>query len=108
MFAKLVVLILGVGVIGCTLLGVRQQRLEAVHQMAVAQRNLMGQPKALAKLRSEIAQLSEPARIGELAALKVGPMMALGVHGQTPVSADGTAIVRDTTEPAARPRRNRP
>jgi hypothetical protein len=72
--AKLSVLIVGLGVLGCLLLGLRQQRTQAAHEMAEVQKRVVMHDRQLWALRAEIARRITPdkvqpmaARLGELA-----------------------------------------
>ncbi|HYD00322.1 MAG TPA: hypothetical protein VEB22_03780 [Phycisphaerales bacterium] len=76
MFAKLCVLIISAGLLACTLLALRQQRIEAVHQMAKVNLRIMEADRGLARLRTEIAANLEPKRIEELAS-KLGTLRAI-------------------------------
>jgi hypothetical protein len=67
MFAKLCVVIIAIGATGCTLLALRQQRLDTVHDMTMAQRRIIQHDKDLARLRVDIATNLEPQRIEAIA-----------------------------------------
>ncbi|MCA3005551.1 MAG: hypothetical protein ACK51N_00685 [bacterium] len=102
MVAKICFVILAVGVVGATLLTLRQQRLDAVHQMAVMQRDMHKRDQQLLALRAQIKQLVLPEQI-EPRALALGPMSPIGVD---PVvnplrPADNTRIVQ--IQPRVRP-----
>jgi hypothetical protein len=72
-FPKLCVLIISMGAVACTLLALRQQRIEAVHQMAMVNVRIMEADRGLAKLRTEIVANLEPKRIEEVAS-KLGTL----------------------------------
>lgn len=67
MFAKLIVVILSIGVIACVLLTVRQQRMQAVHELANVQREVARLDRTLAHLRLEVAERITPERVAEMA-----------------------------------------
>jgi hypothetical protein len=92
-FGKLCVIILSIGAVGCVLLGYRQQRLSAVHEMVQAQRVLLRHGTELTRVRAQIAMHSSPQEIARLAALKLGPMVVLGKPGEM-LDAQGRAIVQ--------------
>ncbi len=97
MFPKLVAVILGVGVIGCGLLALRQQRLEAASDLARVQVHLRAQDERLLQLRTEIARRVSPEHVREMA-VAIGPLRPL-----VPVlPADGRTIDvrRASTEPS--------
>ena len=73
MFPKLCLLIVCLGVIACVLLGTRQQRVLAAHQMANVQKRVARHDRELWKLRTEIARLTTPERV-EVLALKYGAL----------------------------------
>lgn len=68
MLAKLSVLIVGLGVLGCLLLGLRQQRTQAAHEMAEAQKRVSMHDRQLWALRAEIARRITPDKIEPMAA----------------------------------------
>ena len=65
---RLVVLILGLGGIGLSLLSYRQLRLQAFHEHSAARLRQSGQDMELWKLRAEIASGVTPERVGLLSA----------------------------------------
>lgn len=67
MFAKLAALILSLGVVACILLAVRQQRVQAAHELAEVQRRVMEHDRTLWHLRTEIAERVSPVQVQELA-----------------------------------------
>lgn len=87
MFAKLCVLILGGGACAAGLLSLRQQRLDAVHEMIVLQGRMTSLDRDLLTLRTRIASLVTPGRV-ERMALTLGPLRPLGVSiGERDVAA---------------------
>ncbi|MBA4027988.1 MAG: hypothetical protein C0475_02395 [Planctomyces sp.] len=78
MFIKLCVLILGGGGCAAGLLSLRQQRLDAVHEMIVLQDKMTALDRDLLTLRTRIASLVTPERV-ERMALALGPLRPLGV-----------------------------
>ncbi|HED53312.1 MAG TPA: hypothetical protein ENJ00_03825 [Phycisphaerales bacterium] len=64
---RLVVLILGLGAIGLSLLSYRQLRLQALHEHSAARLRQSEQDMELWKLRAEIASSVTPERVGLLA-----------------------------------------
>ena len=64
---KLATLIIGLGLIACVLLGIRQLRVQAAHEMADVQRRVASHDRDLWKLRTEIAKLTTPDNIETLA-----------------------------------------
>ncbi len=94
MFAKVVVVIVGIGACACGVLAVRQMRTQAAHELAEARLRIMQRDNELWRLRSRIAQNVTPARVHEMAA-KLGSLQAL-----TPELAQGRATL--TPDPDAR------
>lgn len=93
------------------LLTLRQQRLEAVHQMAMIQRQISEKDEQLLKLRIEIAHGVAPMSVQTLAAALPGErsrLAAIGVDQPLPrgdVPAGLPAIAEDgRSEPATRGR----
>jgi hypothetical protein len=76
--AKTCVLILSLGAAACVLLGLRQARLQAMHEIAGIQRRMNDHDRNLFRLRLEIAERVTPERV-EQAAQKLGPMAPIGV-----------------------------
>lgn len=64
---KLAALIVGLGLIACVLLGIRQLRVQAAHEMAAVQRRVSAHDRELWKLRTEIAKLTTPDNIETIA-----------------------------------------
>ncbi|MCC6322373.1 MAG: hypothetical protein IT438_13165 [Phycisphaerales bacterium] len=63
MFAKIVAVILTIGTVACVLLAIRQQRVQAAHELAQVQRRVLDQDRTLWQLRSEIAARIIPSSI---------------------------------------------
>lgn len=76
MFAKLCVLVVSMGVIACTLLGIRQLRVQAAHEAAAVVRRGEKQNREIWKLRSEIARRVTPTQV-QLSASKFGALKPL-------------------------------
>ena len=83
MFAKLCVLIISTGLLACTLLALRQQRIEAVHQMAKINLRIMEADRGLARLRTDIAANLDPQKIEVLAA-KLGNLRPIEIQPARP------------------------
>jgi hypothetical protein len=67
MFSKLTFLIVALGVVGCALLALRQQRLQAASEMAQAQLRIRAADERLFELRSQVAARITPQQIEKLA-----------------------------------------
>ncbi|MBC7834949.1 MAG: hypothetical protein H7Y88_07590 [Phycisphaerales bacterium] len=84
MFGKLAFTILAVGLMACVLLATRQQRLQAVHELAQVQKRVAEHDRDLWRLRLEIARRITPQRIERMATI-LGPLQPLrpapGVFG---------------------------
>lgn len=89
MFAKLAAVILAVGAMAGALLCLRQQRLQAVNELAVVQRRVAEHDRTLWHLRVEIGRLTTPQRTQEMAA-GLGPLEPL--RPRTPTT--GMAVAR--------------
>lgn len=68
MFAKLSAVILAIGVCACGLLALRQQRLQAAHELTQAQLRIRQQDEKLWAMRTRIAAEVTPQKIEKLAA----------------------------------------
>ncbi|HMN39936.1 MAG TPA: hypothetical protein PKE29_03765 [Phycisphaerales bacterium] len=79
MLAKLCVLIVGLGVLACLLLGTRQLRTQAAHEMADVQKRVARHDRELWKLRSEIARRITPDKV---------ELLARGFGDLQPISAE--------------------
>lgn len=67
MFSKLTFLIVALGVVGCSLLALRQQRLQAASEMAQAQLRIRTADERLFELRSLVAARITPKQVEKLA-----------------------------------------
>jgi hypothetical protein len=76
MFAKIVVLILSMGLLAGALLANRQQRIQAAHDLADAQRRLVEHDRTLWRLRLEIAAQITPVQI-ETNAKRLGNLQTI-------------------------------
>jgi hypothetical protein len=63
MFFKLFIIILSVGALACTLLVIRQQRIEAAHEMSLIHQRLSESERTLWQLRSQIAGACRPEQV---------------------------------------------
>lgn len=63
MFFKLFIIILSVGALACTLLVIRQQRIEAAHEMSLIHHRLSESERTLWQLRSQIAGACRPEQV---------------------------------------------
>lgn len=72
MFLKFAALIVSLGACACTLLALRQSRLQAAHELAEAQLRIRVHDERLWRLRSEIALRVTPAHV-QLMAADLGP-----------------------------------
>lgn len=90
MALKLAAVILSMGLVACILLAVRQQRVQAAHDLADVQRRVMEHDRTLWRLRAEIATRVTPERLEKLAS-KLGP--------NVPINAERFAeLLREETE----------
>ena len=60
-------MIVGMGLVACVLLGIRQLRVQAAHEMANVQSRIARHDRELWKLRAEIAKLTTPDQVEALA-----------------------------------------
>jgi hypothetical protein len=85
-FAKLILVILSLGVIACVLLTVRQQRMQAVHDLANVQREVAKLDRTLAHLRLEVADRITPEKVADMAR-SLGELRPIGVPEAAPAPA---------------------
>lgn len=102
MAAKLCVLILGLGVMAVALLQFRQARLQAVHDLAGIQREMLLRDRELFAMRSQIAQAVTPERVQQIAST-LGPLRPIGVDPLPGVGDTALAADVDPTKPTVRP-----
>ncbi|MFN0011277.1 MAG: hypothetical protein ACKVS8_06485 [Phycisphaerales bacterium] len=76
MVAKLISLILTLGLVGVLMLNLRQERLQVMHEMADLQKRLAEHDRDFLKMRSQIASRVAPPVVLELAA-KLGPTVPI-------------------------------
>lgn len=67
MFGKLAVLIIGLGLIACSLLAIRQMRTQAAHELAQARLRAVRVDQDAARLRAAISTHVSPDRVLEMA-----------------------------------------
>jgi hypothetical protein len=79
-FTKLAAVILGIGIVGCSLLALRQQRLQAASELARVQVRIRAQDERLWELRTQISRAVNPENIREMA-LTIGPLRPLVAEG---------------------------
>lgn len=99
MFAKIVVLILSLGMLAAALLANRQQRIQAAHDLALAQKRLVEHDRTLWRLRLEIASRITPAQI-EIAGRRYGdlqPLRSERFHDMVRQELDAAELERDLT-----------
>lgn len=77
MFAKIVVVIVSLGLCAAALLSLRQMRTQAAHELAEARLRVLQRDNELWRLRAQIAERVTPERIQELAA-KLRPLKPVG------------------------------
>jgi hypothetical protein len=75
-FAKVALVVIGLGAASATLLALRQQRLQAAHELAKAQLRIERQDEELWKVRARIAALVNPQNV-EMMASEIAELHAL-------------------------------
>jgi hypothetical protein len=106
--AKIATVILTIGIVGCILLTARQQRLQAVHDLAVLQRRVAEHDRTLWHLRAEIARNVQPRNV-EALARALGPLEHIPIDprpGAAPLQL--AAADRPPPDAALPPPRGRP
>lgn len=63
MFSKLLLIVCAIGMIACTLLVIRQQRIETANEIASVHRRLLEQEQLLWSVHGVIAEICQPAEI---------------------------------------------
>ncbi|MBS0191266.1 MAG: hypothetical protein U0573_15670 [Phycisphaerales bacterium] len=99
---KLCLVVLSIGLCALSMLAMRQARLQAAHEVAQTQLRIQRADERLWKIRADIAALSNPSRIRELAGA-IGPMHALITPGQgaaNPSLLDSIPMVEHLAQPA--------
>lgn len=76
MFGKVAIVVIGLGAASASLLALRQQRLQAAHELAKAQLRIERQDEELWKVRSRIASLVNPQNV-EMMASEISELHAL-------------------------------
>lgn len=79
MFAKIIALIVSFGVLGCATLAVRQQRIEAAHDLTRSQARLAELDRNAMRLRAQLAGRLTPADIQKRADA-LGALMPLSME----------------------------
>lgn len=106
MFAKLTVVILAIGACALSLLAMRQSRIVLAHEIAQAQLRQQKQDEQLLRLRTRIAELITPERVGvfasDLGELK--PFVAEHAGAVVdPAKKDSSAATPGVSQPGAKP-----
>jgi hypothetical protein len=121
MFAKLTFLIVSLGIVGCSLLALRQQRLQAASEMAQAQLRIRESDERLYELRSAVAARITPQEIEKLASV-AGPLRPatndipgtlttnelLGMDAQGNITAIEPEETQPQNKPATKPAKAKP
>ncbi len=99
MFAKLAAVILALGIVGCSLLAMRQSRLQAASELAQTQLRIGRLDERLWLLRGEIARRVSPEAVDRIAE-EMGPTKAMMMEPLT--IEDGRVNAGDSTRSATR------
>ena len=102
MFAKILVIVLTLGLTGLTLLVMRQQRIDAAHEMTSVHRRLVRHETELWELRSRLIQHIRPETVNEQIEQLDADWETIPAPGATlPASNDTLAASSDEqTQPA--------
>jgi hypothetical protein len=101
--AKVLFLILCIGASACSLLSMRQQRLDVVNDMAVIHRRMVQHDRALFEIRTRIAQGLTLDRIATLAS-SMGTLKPIGVDQPVPGEIGNPIRIASGSPSAARRR----
>lgn len=105
MFGKVAVVVIGLGAASATLLALRQQRLQAAHELAKTQLRIERQDEQLWKVRARIASLVNPQNV-EMMASEISELHALvpdaPEEGVPPLVGSNTVSVSLTPPPPPR------
>lgn len=82
MFAKILVIIITFGVLGCALLVNRQQRIETAHRISLTHKRLAEQERGAWRLRAEVARRCSPNRLREAASQSRQTWAPIMLHPQ--------------------------
>lgn len=93
MFAKILVILVVFGVLGCALLVNRQQRIETAHRMSLTHKRLAEQERGAWRLRAEVARHCSPSRLREAARRSGQSWLPLMLHPQRPSVVHPSATV---------------
>jgi len=99
-FAKACVAVLALGACGCSLLAIRQARLQAAHDLAKTQLDIQRADEELWKLRAAIAERVTPVRVEEMAVEMADLRPLLATPAPTP---DPKLDPKKQSKPAAAP-----
>lgn len=81
MFAKLIVVIVALALLGCALLGIRQSRMQAAHDLAQTRLKIAEHDAELWMLRARIAERVTPVQIRAMADA-LGPIEPVTPEGR--------------------------
>lgn len=101
MFAKLIAVILAVAIVACSLLAMRQARLQVASELARAQMRIVEQDHKLLKVRSQVAERIRPEAVHTLAA-NLGPLRPV-ITGERDELAEAFAKLNEVKQPEVGP-----
>ncbi|HZW10394.1 MAG TPA: hypothetical protein VFF69_10870 [Phycisphaerales bacterium] len=100
MFAKIAAVILALGVCACSLLALRQARLQAANELAEARLRVRSIDERVSLVRAGIAASVVPSEVEHMTAAAediVGPLVPLALRDQLEApDAPGSQLVEDT------------
>lgn len=103
MFAKIVALILSLGIVACALLAVRQARIQAFHELTQTRLRIKRQDEQILLLRTSIATLVTPEHVHGMAAstTTLKPIFDAPVPTPGPTVYDdlGRSVIHGATSP---------
>ncbi len=90
MSAKIIALILALGVAAALMLNLRQERLQVLHETAELQRRLAQHDRDFLNIRTRIASSVSPPLVQQLA-VSLGPTVSIAAAGDGPAHTDSPA-----------------
>lgn len=88
MFAKIAAVILSLGVCACSLLALRQARLQAANELAEARLRVRGIDERVSLVRTEIAARVIPGEVEQMTAeveSVLGPLIPIALRDEVPI-----------------------
>lgn len=101
MFAKVAIVILALGICACSLLALRQARLQAANELAEARLRVRAIDERVSRARTAIARLVTPEQVESMTEWMDEPLVPLASQQHLPLPSDEAAKLVTSAAPLA-------